>query len=124
MSMSRNQVSTADTTAFALLAALESYELSLTRLVLSWPAGYETGPYREVSNRVEEIRSLCGDLPALELDWLALHISHTRMMQEMWQMAQGEPINLDAHLRGHLSCVRVLSAACRLLMAERPGQYH
>lgn len=83
--MSASQASALSAIAFQLVAALESYEEDVDRLVRT-PADVEL--YQRVSRHVDELRMYAGALPSLSAAWVEVLIRHFELTHGLWRQQQ------------------------------------
>ena len=64
------------------LAALERYQLHVTRLVGNW---LDMDLYHTVSVDIDLVRRACHGVPHLAAPWVALLIAHAELMHCLWR---------------------------------------
>lgn len=64
------------------LAALERYQLHVTRLAGNW---LDMDLYHAVSADIEQVRRSCHGVPHLAAAWINLLIAHAELMHALWR---------------------------------------
>jgi hypothetical protein len=64
------------------LAALERYQLHVTRLAGNW---LDMDLYHSVSADIEQVRRSCHGVPHLAGPWVNLLIAHAELMHALWR---------------------------------------
>jgi hypothetical protein len=79
------------------LAALESYQSNVRRLVDSWT---DLRLYQAVSHDLEAVRRCCQQLPAFSSAWVALLIAHAELAHGLWDSSRtGSRVTADERQR-------------------------
>jgi hypothetical protein len=106
--------------AHQLLAALDPYQDSLGELVAGWP---DLAFYRGVSARIDQIRNYTLALPEIRVQWAALLVAHTTLVQALCKLAPGSEAEAAPQLRDlrdeHAACVAALRARLRWAIERR-----
>src|SRR4051794_39107822 len=102
--MSASHAPAIDAIAFQLAGLLETYGEKVERMVDTW---LDMELYREVSDAVEEIRTLSVILPGLSVQWVELLIAHTELVHALWRGGQAgaDPEKVGAIQANHARCV-------------------
>jgi len=114
-----------DAIAFQLIAALEQYDEDVGGLVRRWHVEQDMERYALVSRKVDEIRNLCGALPAVAAQWVTVLISHTELMHGLLRLARptSDAALLEEQLLDHQAVIEALRSKCRrMLLASRNGR--
>ena len=79
-----------------LLAALESYEHGVARMVVYWP---DPRHYLAVNRQMDQIRDLGSTLRGLHSAWAAVVIVHAELMQTLLRGGEAVDVDLVSPLR-------------------------
>jgi len=117
--MSASHAPVLDAITFQLLDALEKYDRDFARMVDTW---LDMDLYGDVSDQVEAIRTYCGTLPELSVQWAELLIAHAELVHMLWRLrfedsAHGRE-RLHAMRERHSNCIALLGARCRRLLGR------
>lgn len=121
--MSAPQSEALDAVAFELVAALEKYDRDAGRMVEAWP---DLDLYREVSDGIERIRTYCGAIAEVSVQWVELLVAHSELVHSLWRLQYGDGNATREQLvpvrEHHGNAVAALRARClRLLVPSRQG---
>lgn len=101
--------------AFRLLAAVDSYSVSLERLVQGWASDV----YAEVAGAYQKVRAAASTVPDAAVAWVSLVISHAELLGGLWSQCQGRPTaTLNAAKQRHGSAVAALRRCCLLVLCR------
>lgn len=112
--MGRHHCEALDAITFELLADCDAYGEDVEQLVHHWSQPDAMELYRIVVNRANRMRHRSAALSGMEVQWVTFLISHTELMQLLWNR-RGAAV--DARTAGrldeHLSVVNALERSCR-----------
>lgn len=102
---------------FMLAAALEKYEVDLRKLVDTW---LDLELYRQLQAQWHQLRIYCAALPRLSAAWVAVLVSHGKLLNLLTRNARPAAMELlQEHLaavdRLHQRCLRMIGARGNLL---------
>ena len=119
--MSASHAPAADTIAFQLAAALDSYEEDVAAMM---GPRLDMDLYRQVSEEVDRIRLHAEALPSLNAHWVELLIAHTELVHCLWRNHYGHetalPGAVEAVRAHHSGCIAALRGRC-LRLLQRGG---
>lgn len=114
--MRQKQLSSARVLTFKLAAALEKYEMEVRALAGGW---LDLELCRRLQGQIGELRLYCASLPRVSVSWVAVMVSHARLLQAGCDRLL--PAS-SALLHEHLAAVEGLRHRClRMIGAQGPA---
>lgn len=100
-------------TTFKLAAALERYEMDVRALADTW---LDLRLAQRLQRELKELRIYCASLPKLSVSWVAVLVSHARLLQSLRGRRGPAPAAL---LHEHLTAVDGLHKRCLRMMGAQ-----
>ena len=102
-----------DAVAFQLATVLDAYDQHVRVMIDTW---LDMDLYSEVSDEVEQIRTLSAAFPQLGTAWVELLIAHAELIHSLWRLRfrddDGDREKLEAVRERHANAVRSLREPC------------
>jgi hypothetical protein len=102
---------------FKLAAALEQYEVDVSRLVDTW---LDTELYRQLEEELKELRLYCASLPKLTVSWVAVLLSRARLLHALSSHIPYAHTAAPRLLYEHLRAVETLRKRCLRMLGAEP----